>query len=308
MIFSPKIFISSTIKENIELREKIKEYFESIGVEPLLYEYNLTPSTKPLTYRTDILSSDFIILIIKDEYGTKTKSGFSGIHEEYRIARNNEIPVHVYLKKNKGRKSRSNQLIKELKNDGISYYYFEDDDELLTQLKRTTFTIAKEITLNKVTQNKLPRDTIIKLACNTDYKRAMEVISIIDSMYKVSQLNELDLVHTNIFVTCLESIQYEFPTFKHGFINWKIDDLLQQMLEIANEFIEHSIKDYVTTGVYREYNISILGKISIGRLKKLSEATWTTSNYQNCLKKFFDKFEEFKRLIQDIKMEADIME
>lgn len=308
MIFKPKIFISSTLGENQVLRKDVKEYFEMIGAEPLLYEYNLTPSTKPLTYRTDILEADFIILIIKDKYGTRTKSGFSGTHEEYKISSNKGIPIHVYLKKHENGDEEENELIDELKNEGISYYYFENDDEVLKHIKETTFVIAKEIMLNQIVKNKLPRDTVVSLASNTDYYRAMEVISIIEEMRKVVKANELDLVYSTIFVECLERIRYEFSVSPHDFINWKIDDGLKEMLEIANEFIKQSAKDFIARGIGREYKISVLGKVPVYNLSNNNcSSSWGIDNYKKCLEKFYEKYEEFKDIVKKMKMEADII-
>lgn len=67
MIFRPKIFISSTFKGNESVRNQIRDYFYSVGAEPLLYEHELTPSINPLTYRTNLLDADFMILIVKEE-------------------------------------------------------------------------------------------------------------------------------------------------------------------------------------------------------------------------------------------------
>ena len=103
--------ISSTFSDNKKVRDSIKKHFIELGAEPLLYESNLTPSTKPMTYCKDILEADFVILIMKDNYGTETDWGISGTHEEYRIAKENRIPIHVYLKPSK---SQDNKLIKEL--------------------------------------------------------------------------------------------------------------------------------------------------------------------------------------------------
>ena len=160
MIFRPKIFISSTFTENEDLRNQIHEYFYSVGAEPLLYEHELTPSILPMTYRTSLLDADFMIMIVKDNYGTETVSGLSGIHEEYKIAQNNNIPLHVYLKKDsKDSTSETidNPLIDDMRIDGISYYYFDSDVDLIKRLKETTFTIAKEIMLRQIETYKLPK-------------------------------------------------------------------------------------------------------------------------------------------------------
>lgn len=51
MYFKPRIFISSTLKENLGVRSEIEEFFSIVGAEVLLYEKNLTPSVTPMTYR-----------------------------------------------------------------------------------------------------------------------------------------------------------------------------------------------------------------------------------------------------------------
>ena len=51
MYFKPRIFISSTMGDKLELRENIKKWFESAGAEVALYEKDLTPSTNSNTYR-----------------------------------------------------------------------------------------------------------------------------------------------------------------------------------------------------------------------------------------------------------------
>lgn len=49
MIFKPRIFISSTLSENLKVRSKIENFFSSIGAEAMLYEKNLTPSVNTMT-------------------------------------------------------------------------------------------------------------------------------------------------------------------------------------------------------------------------------------------------------------------
>lgn len=308
MIFRPKIFISSTFKENEEIREQIRDYFYSVGAEPLLYERELTPSINPMTYRINLLDADFMILIVKDEYGTETETGISGMHEEYKIAHNNKIPLHVYLKKNNTVTSdtTTNPLIEDLKKDGISYYYFNNDLDLLKRLKETTFTIAKEIMINDITKSKVPKESIIKLAGNSDYDRAMQVISIIESMKNVITTNELDWVYSSLFVACLECIDYEFSSTYHHFINWKLDEKLEKMLKIARDFMEHSGRDFTSTSNWREYNIKILGKTRSCNLSYNKSTDWNIIDYSENLKYFFEAYDEFKELTQNIRTEIDL--
>lgn len=161
------------------MRKEVEEHFKSVGGEPLLYEINLTPSTIPMTYRQDILEADFILLIMKDNYGTETEKGLSGTHEEYRIAKENKIPIHVYLTSNQ---EQTNELVEELNRDGVSYYYFDSDEELVARIKETTFTIAKEILLNQLSQLNLDGNLVRKIVSNHDYYKSLEIIKIIENM------------------------------------------------------------------------------------------------------------------------------
>ncbi len=308
MIFRPRIFISSTFKENTQLRNRIRDYFYSVGAEPLLYEKELTPSVKPLTYRDNVLDADFMILIVKDEYGTKTETGLSGIHEEYFIAKNNGVPIHVYLKKNHSNdRELTNPLIDDLRNDGISYYYFEDDEDLLNRLKETTFTIAIEIKLSQFMDNKVSDSKLFKLSGQRDYERGMEVINIIESMKNIARKNEIDYINSNLLIVCFEGIIYEFSSTKHQFMNWKIEDKLHELLICAHEFIEHSVNEFNSNGFYREYHISVLGKIEVTNFDSQKyQDGWNRDNYKTKLNEIMQKYEEFKKLIQELRMDIDL--
>ena len=265
MIFRPRIFISSTFSDNKEIRKRIEEYFKSVGAEPMLYERNLTPSTIPMTYRENIKEADFVILIMKNNYGTKTDRDISGTHEEYIIAHENKIPMHVYLFVDKEEESSGdNPLIDDLQKDQISYFYFDDDDNLFERLKETTFTIAKEIMLNQIVKNTVPRNSVMKLAGNLDYNRAMEVVQIIESMRVCIIKNELDWLEDNLLYECLWMINHEFSAYPHSFLNWRLDELLRGMLSAFQQFQKEYVNSYSkTNNLAREYNISVLGKIPV---------------------------------------------
>lgn len=224
MFFKPRIFISSTFTGNQDLRVKIHDYFTSVGAEPILYELELTPSTIPMTYRENIKEADFVVLIVKDEYGTKTDWDMSGTHEEYYLANEKKIPIHVYLLKPTSLTTpTSNPLIDDLKKDGISYYYFSDDNDLFKRLQQTTFIIAKEIMLNQITKSNLPLNTVRKLAGDSDYSRALEIVQIIEFLITANTKYELDFFSTDIIVQCIEPITYQTRGTDHYFINDKLN-------------------------------------------------------------------------------------
>lgn len=303
MAFKPRIFISSTFSDNEKVRERIKKHFIESGAEPLLYESNLTPSTKPMTYRKDILEADFVILIMKDNYGTETDWGISGTHEEYRIAKENQIPIHVYLMLSD---STDNKLIKELIADQVSYYYFKTDAELMKRLKETTFIIAEEIILKHLVQTKLPHLTVCQLSYNADYQRAIEVIRSVEKMKKYNNQFNFDYLTTTIFADFIEPIMCYFQQQEHVFINWKLDDALSDMILVAQKFIYNHTLDYTTIpSTHTKLDTGGSEGILVNRLSYHKNTDLSHKDYHQLINEFFEKYENFKDLIKNLRLYVD---
>lgn len=309
MIFKPRVFISSTFSDNIKLRGAMKEFLEKIGAEPMLYERNLTPSTVPMTYRENILEADFVVLIMKDNYGTKTDLGISGTHEEYQIAKENGIPIHVYLKVSNSKQSKKNKLVDEIIEDGNSYYYFSNDMEALERFKETTFTIAKEIMLRKVNESNLDDQIIKKITINRDYKKALEIISIVEKMKKYHKLLGMDYQKTTLFSDFVSPIIEYHEKSVHIFINWRLDELLAEALYTANEFINFHVIDYTTIpNTNRELNVPELGgKVIVNDVSYFQNTDLDSDGYDTILKNFFTKIEALKKEVMNLKLQADLI-
>ena len=304
MAFKPRIFISSTFSDNKKVRDCIRKHFTELGAEPLLYESNLTPSTKPMTYRKDILEADFVILIMKDNYGTETDWGISGTHEEYKIAKENRIPIHAYLKLSK---SPDNKLIKELLADQVSFYYFKTDAELLNRLKETTFIIAEEIILKNLEQKRLSHSKVCQLSYNSDYQRAMDIIRSVEQMKKYSNQFGFDYLTTNIFTNFMEPIISYFNHQEHIFINWKLDDALGNVVLIADKFINNHVLDYTTIpNTSTELTDETYREVLVSRVSYCKNTDLNNDYYQQLLKDFFEKYEVFKDLTKELRFLADI--
>lgn len=304
MAFKPRIFISSTFSDNKKVRDCIRKHFTELGAEPLLYESNLTPSTKPMTYRKDILEADFVILIMKDNYGTETDWGISGTHEEYKIAKENRIPIHAYLKLSK---SPDNKLIKELLADQVSFYYFKTDAELLNRLKETTFIIAEEIILKNLEQKRLSHSKVCQLSYNSDYQRAMDIIRSVEQMKKYSNQFGFDYLTTNIFTNFMEPIISYFNHQEHIFINWKLDDALGNVVLIADKFINNHVLDYtIIPNTSTELTDETYREVLVSRVSYCKNTDLNNDDYQQLLKDFFEKYEVFKDLTKELRFLADI--
>lgn len=310
MIFKPRIFISSTFSDNKDIRNDIENYFKEIGAEPLLYEKNLTPSTSSMTYRKNILDSDFVILIMKENYGTRTDRGISGTHEEYRIAKKNRIPIHVYLKLTDDKKSKEkNELIEELDKDQISYYYFKDDSELFKRLKETTFIISEEIMLRKITANDLSERKIKQLAYKNDYWKALDILKAIENMKNYEKNYHFDYLNTSIFIGFVGTLVDHIESQDQYFINQKLDEPLRKMSDAASKFLTHYSLDFTSTAGNRiEINDPVIGEIQICDSSYHQNAKLSIDNYSEMLDVFFSNYDKFKEKIEKIGLYTDLIE
>lgn len=247
MYFKPKIFISSTFSLN-KLRQRIKDFLESVGAEAILYEKDLTPSINNATYRKDILDADFVIFIFNEKYGTKTESGKSGTHEEWDIVRDAEIPKHVYLKSSKRRNSFQKEFInKNISKYNISYYYYENNEDLFKQLVRTTFTLARDITIHKIMNLKIEDNKIIEIAINRDYQLALQFIQEIDLLKNLHYLGMADLIETMILIERLSGWFEYFKNMRYNiFIDNNLNNLLNDIFNSYNEFNKKHVSLYTS--------------------------------------------------------------
>ncbi|WP_120482057.1 DUF4062 domain-containing protein [Brochothrix thermosphacta] len=304
LLFRPRIFISSTFKENEETRKKLEEIFTDFGAEPLLYESVLTPSVLPLTYRQNILDSDFIILILKQDYGTKTNSGLSGTHEEYRIAKNNNVPMHVYILKNEEDIKEDENVLKfkkELGKDNISYYYFKDEEELVSRIQKTTFTIAKEIMLNDIQNVNLPDEDIARLVLEKDYSKAISIFKIIDKAMHLNHYSEIDFATTTLFVDMFEEIKLNYFFQEKVFIDSKLNENFHNFLHFGETICTEIVNNTEYSSFCMRYNldheeIKLFNTKVSGNVDGLGET----------IQEYFNKYGELKKIIQDHKLSYDI--
>ncbi len=306
MIFRPRIFISSTLNENLSIRKEIEEFYTSVGAEPMLYEKNLTPSVAQASYRSDILDADFIIFIIKSQYGTVTlDTGLSGTHEEFRIALSMDIPKHVYIKKT-ANEDVNQQLKQEIESQQISYYYFEDDKELLSRIKETTFTIAKEIMLRKVENMVLPKQSARKISVNYDYMQAVEILKVVRLMQDFSNKIGLDYVTTTLFGAFIDPVANR-QQMEDGIFNDKmLESKLNNMLAVYYTFCQTYGLDYTAKPEYMcTYQIPVLGEICITRCQAVMNPNVTYEGYCALINQFFLAVDDFRNYVSQMRIELD---
>lgn len=306
MYFKPRIFISSTMGDKIELREEIKKYFESAGAEVALYEKDLTPSVTVNTYREDILQTDFAIFIIDERYGNPTETGFSGTEEEFRILSNSKKPFHVYLKHIEKTEQAEN-FENLIKCQNVSYYYYNDENDLKYKLFSTCFTIAKDIIYANFEKQNVPQSKIVKMALEDDYSQAMIYCGIIERMKEITLQTSFKLTNSNLLITISDLISYKAVSSKRGmFIDKQIDALFLEVINTSNEIACRISTDSVPQLPYHAIpffdNDSEIN-IAFNKWGNTYDNKWYIDKEND----FWMKYQSFKQYVQQLKFESDLI-
>lgn len=305
MYFKPRIFISSMLKDKIELRENIYNILKSSGAEVILYEKNLTPSVSTHTYREDILESDFVIFIFDKEEGAITDLGLTGTQEEFNIAEMKGIPFHIYLEMDS-----STDFIDEIKKKGYSYYLYKDIKDLVDRIKSSMFTISKEISLYKLNENNLSYNHLKKMAINKDYDFALEFIKRVNIFKKYFWLDDNSKLRSSAFLYLFEHM-YEWYLLQNNyiFIDTKLTKLLGLCLVTHDEYYSKRNIEFVLTGqIFQKF------KVDNNLEVKLYEDRQNNPNvpidlkwYDNKIQEFLNHYEKFKSYLSDRKLYSDSM-
>lgn len=305
MYFKPRIFISSTF-DLIPIRKKINNIFVKSGAELMLYEKNLTPSTSSATYRDDIQESDFVIFIFEDRYGSKTKdSGLSGTHEEWKIANANNIPFHVYIKHNKSKNKELNDLIKELMNNNVSFYYYKDASDLLKRIQETIFTIAREIAYRRIPDIKLTEVELNKLVNQHDYDLALQIIKLVEDI-KYLEI-DYDICDTNVLVSLFEPVELQFKYNKQPFVDLKLNDIFSSLVGIHEKFSNRHVNLYTSTSNRVEVRLKSSGGKGEITFMTFSGQADDKDNLRDLGVKFFQEVDKFKNYIIKRKIYVDAL-
>lgn len=309
MFFKPRIFVSSLMKDKLELRAKIEKTLTETGAECMLYEKNLTPSTDKNTYRNDIVDSDFIILILDENYGAKTDLGLSGTEEEYEIAISNKKKIHIYLKKTDNQKLSQEQqnFISKIQASGASFYYYKNEKDLLKRIKSSLFTVANSISLNNLSFDRLNYNEVLRKTFDLDYKVATDIISAHNELLALINIQGFDVLNSTIFFDFTAPFIDGIDMGYIRFLDCKIYDLLENAYLNAKNFHNQYCLLFTSTGVHKNYTSPVLGQIMIRDSRICNPQTDTTQliglfqNYLNAFNMFIDYIEKKKLGIDCIK-------
>lgn len=264
MYSKPRIFISSLLKGKLTVRDRIEELFKSVGAEPMLYEKNLTPSVDIYTYRKDILDADFVIFILDEKYGNKTESGISGTEEEYNLAVENKIKSHVYIKKNEDDFDEDEkEFINRIKTAGVSYYLYQDENNLVKRISETIMEISRVITINGLSSDDLPYRDCRRIAMEHDYKRALDISAIIDRV--LSFANNYDHLQYDLMIS-LDTALYYYDLQREGrFIDSQYERLLNSAMVVAKDYIANFQFDFCCGTEMHKMEVPVAKEITFSR-------------------------------------------
>lgn len=305
MYFKPRIFVSSLMKNKLQLRKEISSILTNHGFDVLLYEKNLTPSSDTYTYRKDILHSDFVIFIIDEKYGTITPSGYSGVEEEFKIVNDKNIKFHVYIKNTTDQIDQKEQeFIDKISSKGISYFLFNDEKELKKRISESVTTISKDISLSKIDVDDLDEKTNLLLSFKHDYLITIDMLGFVEELNKISNSYNIDLIETDILFP-LEYLNKWFSD-EIRFNDCKLTELFTDFFEICIKILNEISIDYTADSEVWEVELPIYGRYSIHRSIQCNKSLDHSKKYQNLLKELGNKFSKIKDYIKERKYYFDI--
>jgi hypothetical protein len=103
--FKPSIFVSSTCFDLGQVRADLKQFLESLGLDPVLSEFNsfpVNPSYDTIRNCKENVKdrADIFILIVGGRYGNMSNDGKSITNMEYIEATAKGIPTYIFIAKN----------------------------------------------------------------------------------------------------------------------------------------------------------------------------------------------------------------
>ena len=290
--------------DKLQLRAKIKSFFSSIGAEVALYEKDLTPSIDKMTYRQDILATDFVIFIIDDKYGNKTDAGISGTQEEFEIVCKNKKPCHVYLKLIE-KTDEANRFERLIIQKGFSVYYYKDNKDLLSKIKSTSFTLAKNIVDFNIINQGVDPAVLSYLAVKNDYGEALIYCKIFERVLEISRATGFDCLNSNLLIATMEDIVENKLCRSPKFIDKKLDELVNKFCESISHAMQQIGSKSVPNSNVISYEFPYVGQISLSRniWNPVIDHDWQEPAVQD----INFTYRECKNYIANMGLEADIL-
>ena len=155
------------------------------------------------------------------------------------------------------------------------------------------FTVARDITLFKIEQQKLPEDLVRKLAVSCDYSKALPFIRTIEELGEIHNAGGIDILDTTILSDIMQAFAPESASNQTTFIDSKLNLLFGGVVERFQKFRELHATTH-TTRSYRDVHLGTVNTdISIGVLDR--HYNTNCEQLEALLTKFLDSYNEFKK-------------
>ena len=140
-----RVFVSSTLKELAPERRVVRAAIEGLLLAPVMFELGARPHPPRDLYRAYLEQSDVFVGLYAERYGwIAPGEEISGLEDEYRLAPA-EMPKLVYIKDGADHEERLEALLDRIRDDdGTSYTYFTDIDELAELIRADLATLLAE--------------------------------------------------------------------------------------------------------------------------------------------------------------------
>ena len=145
-----KVFVSSTEAGNQEAREAVADAVEELGETPYLAERERQRSASPASSREECLghvaTSDAVVVLLSECYGTPVDGQISATHQEIRHASDKNIPLLVFVKEPCQREPAQERLRQEMKHwdTGVSYTTFTTEGELKQKVTSSLYGLHRK--------------------------------------------------------------------------------------------------------------------------------------------------------------------
>jgi predicted ATPase len=137
-----RVFISSTLDLRAA-RAAARRAVESLELTPVMFEEGARPHPPRALYHAYVEQSDVFVAVYSRRYGwTAPDMEISGLEDEYNLS--GGMPRLVYIERGVEREPELDAFLERVRDDGLSYRPFTDDDELETVLKRDLVALLTE--------------------------------------------------------------------------------------------------------------------------------------------------------------------
>jgi hypothetical protein len=102
----------------------------------------------------------------------------------------------------------------------------------------------------------------------------------------------------------MEPIYYQKKYKNFVFVDSKMEEYIEELLNLYIEFTEMHSRDY-TANDHEIYEVPMLGEVYISNLSRGNIPTVTSDKYEKAIGLFFKKFQKFCEYVSNMRLDVD---